>query len=191
MRSFIVFTVAAIAMFSGVPGFCQLREGKLLVATDKSHDPDLKESVVLLIQYDQDAAAGLILNRRSTVPVAEVFPELANVKHRPVTVWAGGPVVMGLRALYQSPFQPIEARELPNGVDVITTKPLILKLVTATTPPDNFRLYAGYVGWTAKQLRGEVGAGLWSVRAGDANIVFDDQPETLWDRLAGKSSHKK
>lgn len=182
---------AAIAMC--VPGcaFSQLAAGKLLVATQKSHDPDLKESVVLLVQYDRDVALGVIVNRRSNVAASEVFPELTSAKGGPVHVWAGGPVTIGIRALYQSAFQPAEARELSSGVAVITDKPLILKLLSASTPPDNLRLYAGYVGWTAQQLRSEVAAGLWLVRAGDTSMIFDAQPETLWDRLTTRTARKK
>ena len=36
--------------------------GKLLVATEKSHDPDLAKSVVLIVHSDKDGAIGLILN---------------------------------------------------------------------------------------------------------------------------------
>lgn len=168
--------------------FSQLAAGKLLIATQKSRDPDLKQSVVLLVEYDREAALGVIINRRSNVPASEVFPELTSAKNTPATVWAGGPVTIGIRALYQSAFQPAEARELSGGVALITNKPLILRLLSASTPPDNFRVYAGYVGWTAQQLRNEVATGLWSVRTGATSLIFDPQPETLWDRLA---AHKQ
>ena len=166
--------------------FAQLAAGKLLIATQKSRDPDLKQSVVLLVQYDKDAALGLIVNRRSDVPASEAFPELTNAKGGPVPVWAGGPLAIGIRALHQSDFLPAEGREVLAGLSLITNKPLILKLLAASTPPDNFRIYAGYIGWTAQQLRNEVATGLWLVRAGDSGVVFDPTPETLWDRLTGK-----
>ena len=41
------------------------------------------------------------------------------------------------------------------------------------TPPDSFRLYAGYVGWTAKQLEDEVARGLWKVTRPKAESIFD------------------
>jgi putative transcriptional regulator len=171
-----------------LPGcaFAQLAAGKFLIATAKSHDPDLKQSVVLLVQYDKDAAMGLILNRRSDVPASQAFPELTNAKAGPVPVWAGGPLPIGIRALHQSDFQPAEGREILAGLSLISNKPLILKLLAASTPPDNFRIYSGYVGWTAQQLRNEVATGLWLVRTGDPGVVFDPTPETLWDRLTGK-----
>lgn len=175
-----------VALLLPACAYAQLAAGKLLIATAKSHDPDLKQSVVLLVQYDKDAATGLILNRRSDVPASEAFPELTNAKGGPVLVWAGGPLAIGIRALHQSDFQPAEGREILTGLSLISNKPLILKLLAASTPPDNFRIYSGYVGWTPLQLRNEVATGLWLVRAVDPGVVFDPNPETLWDRLTGK-----
>jgi putative transcriptional regulator len=178
--------VIAVALLLPGCAFAQLAAGKLLIATQKSRDPDLKQSVVLLVQYDKDAAMGLILNRRSDVPASEAFPELTNAKGGPVPVWVGGPLAIGIRALHQSDFQPAEGREILAGLSLISDKPLIVKLLAASTPPDNFRIYAGYIGWTPQQLRNEVATGLWLVRSGDPGAVFDPNPETLWDRLTGK-----
>ena len=180
------FLVACVALWP-ICAFSQLAAGKLLVATQKSRDADLKQTVVLLVQYDRDTAVGLIVNRRSDVPASEAFPELTNAKGGPVPVWAGGPVTIGIRALHQSDFQPGEAKEVLAGVSLITDKPLILKLLAASTPPDNFRVYAGYVGWTAQQLRSEVASGLWMMRSADPGTIFDPNPETLWSRLAARS----
>jgi len=184
-----LFVIAA-ALLLPTCAFSQLAVGKLLVATPKSHDPDLKQSVVLLVQYDKDAALGLMLNRRSDVPASDAFPELTNAKGGPVPVWAGGPLAIGIRALHQSDFQPGDGREIVPGLSLISNKPLILKLLAASTPPDNLRIYAGYVGWTAQQLRNEVAGGLWLVRAAVPGVVFDPEPETLWDRLTGKRSQR-
>jgi putative transcriptional regulator len=50
----------------------------------------------------------------------------------------------------------------------------------------NFRVYAGYVGWSTQQLKNEVALGLWRVLPGDANVVFDPDPEKVWDRLISR-----
>ena len=44
-------------------------------------------------------------------------------------------------------------------------------------------MYAGYSGWGAEQLQRETMSGAWSVLDGDAKVVFDRNPDTLWDRL--------
>ena len=178
--------ILAFALLWPTSAFCQLAAGKLLIATQKSRDADLKQAVVVLVQYDRDAAVGLIVNRRADVPASEVFSELTNTKGGPVSLWAGGPVTIGIRALHQSDFVPAEGHEILPGISLISDKPLILKLLSASTPPDNFRVYAGYVGWTAQQLRSEVASGLWLVRAGDPHVIFDPDPQTVWSRLIAR-----
>jgi putative transcriptional regulator len=59
-------------------------------------------------------------------------------------------------------------------------------LVRAGMPPSAFRVYAGYVGWSTQQLKSEVVQGLWRVLPADANVVFDPDPEKVWDRLISR-----
>jgi putative transcriptional regulator len=136
----------------------QFAAGALLVATPKSLDPDFTRTTILLIHYDSQAAIGLILNRPTTVPVSEVLPE---AKDRPATVYAGGPVMIGLRALVRTNSTPY--------FSVVTKKAELLKLLSGSAP---FRLFAGYTGWPAAQLQSEVARGLWRVRAADAGTLW-------------------
>jgi Uncharacterized ACR, COG1678 len=47
--------------------------GKLLVASRSLGDPDLAGTVILLVRYDEKGALGLILNRRTDVPLSRVL----------------------------------------------------------------------------------------------------------------------
>jgi putative transcriptional regulator len=147
-----------------------LATGKLLVATAKSHDPDLAGSVVLLIRYDSESAIGLMLNKPTPVPISEVLPDL---KSKSVTVFAGGPVTIGVRGLLES--------KAPPFFTVVSNKTDLIRIVASAKPL--LRLYAGYTGWTAPQLQGEIARGLWKVLPASAGTVFDPHPETLWRRL--------
>ena len=144
--------------------------GTLLVATAKSHDPDLASSVVLLIRYDPESAIGLILNKPTSVPIGEVLPE---AKGPSVTVYAGGPVTIGVRGLLRS--------KAPPFFTVVSNRTELLKIITNGRPA--LRIYAGYTGWTARQLQSEVVRGLWKALPPNAGIAFDPHPETLWQRL--------
>jgi putative transcriptional regulator len=150
----------------------QLAPGNLLVRTTKSHDPDFARSVLLLIHYDSQSAIGLMLNKSTTVPVSEVLPE---AKGKSVRVYAGGPLPISVRGLLRSPSPPF--------FRVVSNKSDLLKMVSGDTPPSSFRLFAGYTGWTAQQLKSEVARGLWRVLPANARSVFDPHPETLWPRL--------
>ncbi len=144
--------------------------GNLLVATAKSHDPDLAGSVVLLIRSDSESTMGLMLNKPTSVPIGEVLPD-ANDKS--VTVYAGGPVTIGVRGLLGSKDPPF--------FTVVSNKAELLRIIAGGRPA--FRVYAGYTGWTAPQLQSEVARGLWKVLPASAGALFDPHPKTLWRRL--------
>ncbi len=56
-------------------------------------DPNFAETVVLLLQYDEDKGAmGLVINRASDVPLKDVFKDIAEAKSRTDPVYIGGPV---------------------------------------------------------------------------------------------------
>jgi putative transcriptional regulator len=141
----------------------QLTAGNLLQATARSHDPDFTRSIVLLIHYDSEAAIGLILNKPMDVPLTDVLPE---AKGKAVTVYAGGPVTIGIRGLVRS--------KAPPSLSVVTSKAELLRRIASGEPSSTFRVYAGYTGWTARQLQSEVAHGLWRVLPADT--------ETLWPR---------
>jgi putative transcriptional regulator len=170
-----------LALAACVPALPQpLAVGQFLVAVPSLHDPDFARSVILLIRYDRQSAVGLFINRPSNVPVSEVYPDL---KSHPVSLYIGGPIAIGVRALLRSRISPSPAQRLFGDVFLINNRPLLKKLITAGTPASTFRVYAGSCGWTAAQLQDEVRRGLWRVLPGDEAAVFDAHPETLWQRF--------
>ena len=150
----------------------QLAPGDLLVAAAKSHDPDFARSVILLIQYDTQSAIGLMLNKPTSVPISEVLPE---AKGKTVTLFAGGPIAIGLRGLLRS--------KTPPFFGIVSNKTELLRTISRGAASSSFRLYAGYTGWTARQLQSEVARGWWKVLPPSAGTAFDPHPDTLWLRL--------
>jgi putative transcriptional regulator len=144
--------------------------GSLLEATAKSHDYDFLQSVVLVIHSDSQSALGLMLNKPTAVPISEVLPE---IKDKTVTVYAGGPIAIGVRGLVRTKTAPF--------FSIVVNRPELLKLLSRD--PHSVRIYAGCAGWTARQLESEVGRGLWRPLPANADVVFDLHPETLWRRL--------
>jgi putative transcriptional regulator len=147
-----------------------LATGNLLIATSKSHDPELARSVILLIHYDFESAIGLILNKPASVPITEVLPD---AKGKSILVFAGGPVPIGVRGLLPSKASPY--------FTVVSNRTQLLRIIAAGEPP--MRLYAGYTGWTAPQLQSEIARGLWKVLPPNRGALFDSHPETLWRGL--------
>jgi putative transcriptional regulator len=163
---------AALALLAVSASAQQLSTGALLVATAKSHDPDFVRSVIVLIRYDSDSAIGLMLNKPTNASISDLLPE---AKGKSVTVYAGGPVTIGVRGLVRTKSSPF--------FSVITNRAELLKRIVNGEPPSSFRIYAGYVGWTARQLQSEVALGLWKVLSANTGAVFDPNVETLWQRF--------
>ena len=65
--------------------------GKLLVASRGLGDPHFAGTVILLVHYDENGVVGLILNRRTDVPLSQVL-DLKAAKDRSDPVYLGGPV---------------------------------------------------------------------------------------------------
>jgi putative transcriptional regulator len=161
-----------------------LHKGKLLVASRELPDPNFAKTVILLVDYSADGVVGLILNRRSTIPISRALDELRAAKNRPDPVYAGGPVgENGVLALLRSSSPPGDAQRVLADVYLVANKDLLEKTVASTTDPKKFRVYLGYAGWTEPQLENEVNLGAWFIFQGTAAAVFDNDPDSLWTRL--------
>ena len=172
--------VIACLLLAGALAWTQeIAAGKILVASRKSHDPDFAETVILLVRHDQQATVGLFLNRPLNVPLSEVYPDLKGAQ---LKLYAGGPLTVGIRALYRSRAKPADATRILDDVFMISTKTTLGKLVAAETPSSVFRVYAGYTGWSAGHLKDEVGRGLWLIFAGDPAVAFDPHPRKQFGR---------
>ena len=84
--------------------------GKLLVSSRGLGDPNFAGTVVLLVHYDEKGVLGLILNRRTDVPLSQVL-DLKAAKDRSDPVYLGGPMEPStVFALFQSSVKIENAR---------------------------------------------------------------------------------
>ena len=165
-----------------------LGAGKLLVASRGLRDPSFAETVILLVRYDTEGALGLMLNRRTDVPLSRVLEGLKAAKDRSDPVYLGGPVETPVVfALLQSPAKPEGAEHIFGKVYLISTKALIEQTISARPDPSVFHVYLGYAGWNTDQLRKEVELGAWFIFRADAGTVFDSHPDSLWPRMIQKT----
>jgi putative transcriptional regulator len=162
--------------------------GKLLVSSRDLSDPNFAESVVLLIQYDQQGTVGLMINRRTRAPVSRMFQNLDTGKHGADPIYVGGPVEMtAVLGLFRSRKRPDEGTVVLSEVYLVSSKPLLEKTLTATTGPSDLRLYLGYCGWAGGQLENEVRQGGWWIFEANAGVVFDPDPGSVWSRLIART----
>jgi putative transcriptional regulator len=132
--------------------------GRLLVSTPVLDDPHFARSVVLVIEHGAGGTLGVILNRPTSTPLSAVLPAWAPYAATPATLFTGGPV---------SP----EAAICLGRDGVVDL---------GADPAGEIRVFAGYAGWSAKQLEYEMGLGAWWVVPACADDLMTAQPESLW-----------
>jgi putative AlgH/UPF0301 family transcriptional regulator len=162
--------------------------GKILVASRGLGDPFFAQTVILLVQYDAGGVVGLLLNRRTELPVSRVLGDYQAAKDRSDAVYFGGPVdSQQVWALRKSPPIPDGATQICHGVYQIATKAQLERALTDRPAPKAFHVYLGYAGWQADQLRKEMELGAWFVFPGDAETVFNSAPDSLWPQMIRKT----
>ncbi len=165
-----------------------LAPGKLLVASRDLGDPNFAHTVVLLVHYDAKGVVGLILNRRTDLPLSKAFDKLKGAKDRSDRVYLGGPVeTPAVFALLHSPKPLAGAEHIFGQTYLINTKPLFEQTIAARPDPAKFHVYLGYAGWAQNQLRMEVAQGAWFIFQPDAQTVFSSDPDSLWPQMIRKT----
>jgi putative transcriptional regulator len=155
--------------------------GQLLVAGPSLLDPNFHRTVVLLGEHGADGAMGVVLNRPTSVAVAEAVPPLAALVDEGDVVHVGGPV------------QPQAVVVLADFVDPAAAESIVLDTV-GFLPGEiedaaelgrlrSVRVFAGYAGWASGQLEDEVAEGSWLVFPAGASDVFSVKPEDLWSEV--------
>jgi putative transcriptional regulator len=160
----------------------ELAAGKLLVAARNLPDPNFTDTVVLLVQYSPDGAAGLVVNRPSAVPLSRVLPGVEQVAGVAATAFIGGPVSQGgVLALSRASCDacPLVGRD----VYLVNTPDALKARLADGADVRRLRVFVGYAGWGRGQLEAETKQGAWHVLEADARVVFDPAPESLWRRM--------
>jgi putative transcriptional regulator len=160
-----------------------LRAGRLLVANPRLPDPNFDRTVVLLLAHGEEGALGLVLNRPSRMDVAEPLPQWGHLAAEPAVLFLGGPV--------QHQAVICLARNLPGGgadgwkevAPGVATLDLEQDPETVAGQVRQVRLFAGYAGWGAGQLEGEIDSGAWWVVDAEPEDAFTVEPADLWSRV--------
>jgi putative transcriptional regulator len=159
----------------------ELGAGKLIVAARHLPDPNFTDTVVLLVEYSRDGAAGVVINRPSDVPLSRALPDLAAAAGAGATAFMGGPVSpQAVIALSRTACD--RCRSLGRDVYLVNTPEALKERLSRGTDVRQLRVYLGYAGWSSGQLEVETRKGAWHVLGADARLVFDPDPRTMWQR---------
>ena len=165
-----------------------LRAGKVLVASRNLGDPLFSKTVILLVQYDSEAVLGLVLNRRTNLPISQALESVKGAKDRSDPVYVGGPVETPIVfALFQSQAKIGKAEPIFGDIYWIASKLLFEQALSARPDPRVFHVYLGYAGWTQEQLQKEVELGAWYIFPANSSTVFNEHPDSLWQEMIRKA----
>jgi putative transcriptional regulator len=155
----------------------------LLLSMPQMADPNFAQTVVLLCDYTDEGAFGLVVNRQMDEPAWTLVKTEPPVRVDPdLRLWIGGPVdpqrTWVLMSEAQGPDD--EQREICPGVLLSVSKELTLDLLQAP-PSTRARVVVGYAGWGPGQLDHEIAASAWLTMDVDPTLIFGVPPDQMWE----------
>ena len=155
----------------------------LLLSMPQMMDPNFAQTVVLLCEYTDKGAFGLVVNRPMTEPAWKLVKTEPEVRVNPdLHLWIGGPVdpqqTWVLMSDAQAPGD--DHREICPGVMLSVSHELTLHLLQQP-PSSRARLVVGYAGWGPGQLDKELAASAWLMTEVDPKLIFGVAPEQMWE----------
>lgn len=167
---------------SGMAEKTKYLKGQLLLDSGQLSGSFFQRTVVLICQHDAEGAFGLVLNRSSGNKLGEMI--VADVpdplKEQPL--YLGGPVQLSaLSFLHSDNFLP-DASVMPN-LDLGHSLDTLVELGESFSSTQKMKLFAGYAGWSPGQLEDEMKRQAWITHPATIDLVFETDPETLWQMI--------
>jgi putative transcriptional regulator len=147
--------------------------GQLLIAAPSLFDY-FRRTVVLVIEHTPEGALGVVLNRESETRVADAVPQLAELADAGELVRIGGPVAP------QSVVALGEFGDIDEAGSAVTGQLGTLDPEAGNESLRRLRVYAGYAGWSAGQLEGELEQEAWVVGPAEEEDPFSEGD--IWSR---------
>jgi putative transcriptional regulator len=187
-------TVAAIllpaTLYAALPTPAEAPEqqfltGQLLIASPTMGDPRFLQTVILMVRHDRNGALGIIINRpigdRPLARLLEALGENDPGVAGTVRIFAGGPVQPDIGfVLHSTDYHRSDTLDIDAHV-AMTSSREILRDIGNQRGPNKSLIAFGYAGWAPGQLEGELAHGFWYTTPQDANLVFDDDRDDVWD----------
>ena len=164
-----------------------MKPGSLLISQPFLGDPNFERTVVIICRDEPDEGSfGLVLNRATELTLGDVLElPLGDISPAaPLPLHVGGPVQPNtLHYLHQRADLP-DATHLGDGTYWGGDFEVLLGLVqSGEVSADDLRLYAGYSGWGAGQLAGEIEQKTWIVHPPAAGKVFTLTTDAFWQAI--------
>ena len=169
-------------------------KGQFLVASKKMPDPRFAKTVILMVHHDETGAQGFAINKAfGWGPLAKLlkgFGITSTTTQETVGLYYGGPVELSLAAVLHSPdYKGISTNKISNNLAWSNHKNILSAIAEGKGPAKRVFML-GYCGWSPGQLESEIAREMWLTAPADAELIFDKDPKTLWDRIMAKAGVK-
>ncbi len=155
--------------------------GSFLIARPILKDPNFAETVVLVLNHDEDGALGLVVNR------------LVKAEELPFPVFGGGPCpAPGFFMVHGHPEWATSKtvlgetggkKEVAPGI-FVGDESCAERANSESAPEElKLRIFRGYAGWGPGQLEAELASGAWGIVPASGDVLFDTPVDELFDRL--------
>lgn len=164
------------------PSHIKPSQGKVLISEPFMDDYYFKRAVILLADYSEEGAFGIVLNKLLHSKLNDIVTGFPSFD---ADLYVGGPVSTD-KLFYIHRFGEIvpESTEIIDGFywggDIDVIKDLI---AANKMTNDDIRFFIGYSGWSPNQLEIELEKNSWVVTRAKVNDVLKAKPEKVWNKI--------
>jgi putative transcriptional regulator len=163
-------------------------QGHFLIAMPGMGDPNFHEAVAYICKHDAEGALGIVINRPTTMRVAEVFRQLAlevrTSAQESEPVLSGGPVDPDRGFVLHESDAKFDSTVDAEAPVKVTVSQDILAAMARGEGPERAVVALGYAGWSPGQLESEMAANAWLSAPADPSIIFKTPYEKRWSAAA-------
>ena len=174
---------SSAVFFRAAAGAAAPEDTMLLVAKRQLEDPIWGSTIVLAKPIEGGGHVGFIVNKPTSMSLAELFPEHEPSKKVADPLFLGGTVNINLV------FALVEEHGSRKDGSIRIAPDIFLAYDTKAvdriieSESDHARFFLGLVVWRPGQLDDELDRGLWYVDQPDAKLVLRRKTDGLWEEL--------
>lgn len=163
----------------------------LLIAHPSMTDPNFTRSVVLLVSHSREGAMGYMINKPLPGSLRESAVQNRYRIPSHIPLWMGGPLAQNGGVVLHNEGNDVSANHSFGNLRISVSEEAIDGLLNLAekdwAEPEvprrghqPFRFILGQSQWAAKQLEGELKAGLWIQRPMNDRLVFSTPWQEIW-----------
>ncbi|MGA0404842.1 MAG: YqgE/AlgH family protein [bacterium] len=154
----------------------------ILVALPNLEDPYFSKTAILLCNYNEEGAFGLVMNHPSDLKVTEILKEeFQNHIDLEVPLLIGGPVQPeSFWAVHTSDYLCESSTEISSRIALSAGEDVLMAILDGSGP-QTYHLGVGYSGWGAFQLDREIQEESWWLAPLDESLIMDMEYDHRWE----------